>query len=73
MALFIACRYASALLGISNTFGALPGILGVALAGLLLERTGDWASAVFLPIAGIQIFGTVIYTLFGSSKRRVDW
>jgi hypothetical protein len=70
---FIACRYASALLGISNTFGALPGILGVALAGVLLERTGDWASAVFLPIAAIQIFGTVIYTLFGSSQRRVDW
>jgi MFS transporter, ACS family, solute carrier family 17 (sodium-dependent inorganic phosphate cotransporter), other len=68
-----ACRYASALLGISNTAGALPGILGVALAGILLDATGDWASAVFLPIAAVQLFGAVIYTAFGSSERRVDW
>ena len=68
-----ACRYASALLGISNTAGALPGVLGVTLAGVLLDKTNNWATAVFLPIAAIQVFGTIIYTIFGSSERRVDW
>lgn len=67
------CRYASALLGISNTAGALPGVLGVTLAGVLLDQTNNWATAVFLPIAAIQVFGTIIYTIFASSERRLDW
>jgi MFS transporter, ACS family, solute carrier family 17 (sodium-dependent inorganic phosphate cotransporter), other len=67
------CRYASALLGISNTAGALPGVFGVALAGLMLDKTNNWALAVFLPIAVVQLFGTVIYSIFGSSERRADW
>jgi MFS transporter, ACS family, solute carrier family 17 (sodium-dependent inorganic phosphate cotransporter), other len=67
------CRYASALLGISNTAGALPGVLGVALAGILLDTTGSWALAVFFPIAAVQLFGLVVYSSFGSSERRLDW
>lgn len=67
------CRYASALLGLSNTAGALPGVLGVALAGFLLEQSSNWARAVFLPIAGVQLAGLVIYSIFASSERRTDW
>jgi MFS transporter, ACS family, solute carrier family 17 (sodium-dependent inorganic phosphate cotransporter), other len=67
------CRYASALLGISNTAGAIPGVVGILLAGILLDATANWALAVFLPIAGIQILGFVIYTTFASSERRLDW
>jgi MFS transporter, ACS family, solute carrier family 17 (sodium-dependent inorganic phosphate cotransporter), other len=67
------CRYASALLGLSNTAGALPGVLGVTLAGILLEHSSNWAQAVFLPIAAIQALGTVVYTTFASSERRTDW
>eukprot|EP00892_Ulva_mutabilis_P012793 jgi/Ulvmu1/9887/UM057_0043.1 len=66
-------KYASALLGISNTAGALPGVLGVTLAGILLDQTNNWATAVFLPIAAVQLFGTLIYSIFGSSERRLDW
>jgi ACS family sodium-dependent inorganic phosphate cotransporter len=65
-------RYAAALLGLSNTAGALPGVLGVTAAGYLLDTTGSWAHALFLPTAACQIFGLIVYSLFASSKRQ-DW
>lgn len=63
-------KYAGALLGLSNTAGALPGVLGVTAAGYLLDKTGSWAWALFFPTAACQLVGLVIYTLFGSSKRQ---
>lgn len=33
-------RYASALLGLTNTAGALPGILGVTATGVIYDATG---------------------------------
>ena len=56
--------------GLSNTAGALPGVLGVTFAGYLLDQTGSWASALFFPTAACQLFGLVIYTIFASSKRQ---
>ena len=63
-------KYAAALLGLSNTAGALPGVLGVTAAGYLLDATGSWAHALFYPTAICQIFGLVVYTIFGSSQRQ---
>jgi ACS family sodium-dependent inorganic phosphate cotransporter len=57
----------------SNTAGALPGVVGVALAGVLLDSTGDWAHAVFFPIAAVQFLGVLVYSILGSSERRLDW
>lgn len=65
----ISPRYAAALLGISNTAGALPGVLGVTAAGYLLDVTGSWAQALFLPTAACQVVGLVVYTTFASSKK----
>ena len=66
-------KYASALLGISNTAGALPGVLGVASAGYILDLTNSWSLAVFLPTAVVQLFGVIVYTKYASSVRRHDW
>ena len=63
-------KYAAALLGLSNTAGALPGVLGVTAAGYLLDSTGSWAMALFYPTAICQLIGLVIYTIFGSSQRQ---
>lgn len=63
-------KYAGALLGLSNTAGALPGVLGVTAAGYLLDSTGSWAMALFYPTAICQLFGLVIYSIFGSSQRQ---
>eukprot|EP00803_Ostreobium_quekettii_P011560 evm.model.scf_130EXC.2 EVM.evm.TU.scf_130EXC.2 scf_130EXC:62628-66747(-) len=66
----LSSRYASALLGISNTAGAIPGILGVWSTGYLLDLTGSWQLALFYPIAACQLIGLLVYTLFGSSKKQ---
>lgn len=63
-------KYAGALLGITNTAGALPGVLGVAAAGYLLDVTNSWALAVFYPTAVCQIMGAIFYILFASSERQ---
>uniref|UniRef100_A0A803LH15 Major facilitator superfamily (MFS) profile domain-containing protein n=1 Tax=Chenopodium quinoa TaxID=63459 RepID=A0A803LH15_CHEQI len=39
----ISREYASVLLGITNTVGAVPGIVGVALTGYLLDSTHSWS------------------------------
>jgi ACS family sodium-dependent inorganic phosphate cotransporter len=65
-------KYASALLGITNTAGAIPGVLGVTSAGYLLDATGSWALALFLPTAACQLFGAAVYTALASSERQ-DW
>ena len=63
-------RYASILLGISNTAGALPGVLGVWAAGMMLDATGSWALALFLPTAAAQVLGAVVFSLFGSGENQ---
>jgi ACS family sodium-dependent inorganic phosphate cotransporter len=65
-------KYAAALLGLTNTAGALPGVLGVTTAGYLLDATGSWAMALFYPTAICQVFGLIMYTILGSSERQ-DW
>ena len=66
-------QYAGALLGLSNTFGAFPGVLGVTAVGFLLDKTGVWSAALFLPCAFCQLVGLVVYTSLASSERRKDW
>lgn len=58
--------------GLSNTAGALPGVLGVTAAGYLLDKTGSFAQALFLPTAACQLFGLLVYSIFASSKR-MNW
>ena len=50
-------KYAGALLGLSNTAGALPGVLGVTAVGVLLDKTGSWGMSLFYPTAACQLFG----------------
>jgi len=66
----MAVRPSGALLGITNTAGALPGVLGVAAAGYLLDITNSWALAVFYPTALCQLVGAMFYTAFASSERQ---
>ena len=65
-------KYAAALLGISNTAGALPGIIGVWLTGKLFDITGgDWGTSLFVPIAVAQLLGALVFTKWGSGKQ--EW
>ncbi len=67
----IAPRHADILMGITNTAGTLPGVIGVAIAGWLLDTTGSYVS-VFLLGAGISTAGAVVWILFSSSDPIIE-
>ncbi|MBN7797507.1 ACS family MFS transporter [Parahaliea mediterranea] len=61
----IAPRQAGTLLGIANTFGTLPGIVGVYVSGAILQATNSW-TMVFTTAAVIMVVGTVFYCCLAS-------
>lgn len=62
----VAPRHASVVAGISNTIATLPGILGVALVGWLVDTTGTYSSA-FVLTAAVGVGGALFYLAFGSA------
>jgi ACS family sodium-dependent inorganic phosphate cotransporter len=61
-------RYAGILLGFSNTAGTIPGIVGVALTGWILETTGSW-SAVFGLAAAVYAVGLTCWLTMAEGDR----
>lgn len=70
-AIDIAPRHAAAIIGISNTFGTIPGIVGVALTGWLVDATGTY-SAAFVLTAAVSVLGAVTYFLLASAQPLVE-
>ncbi len=66
----VAPRYAGILMGLSNTFATIPGIIGVAATGFILQRT-DSFSAVFYLTAVIYTIGMVCYLAMGSGDHKI--
>ena len=64
-------KYAGSLMGITNTAGTIPGIVGVYVSGLILEITGSWA-LVFQVTAAVTAFGMIFYLLFASGEKQFD-
>lgn len=60
-------KYSSAMLGLTNTSGAIPGILGVAFTGWLYDTTGSWSAALFYPTIFFLLTGAAAYTVLGSN------
>lgn len=67
----IAPNHAGKLMGITNTFGTIPGIIGVTVSGFILEATGSWA-LVFQVAAGVTLFGLIFYLIFASGEKQFD-
>ncbi len=67
----IAPRFADVIWGISNTFATLPGIVGVFVTGWLVDRTGSFATPLFL-MAGVALLGAIVYLAFASGERQID-
>jgi ACS family sodium-dependent inorganic phosphate cotransporter len=67
----IAPRHAGLLVGITNTIGTIPGVVGVAFTGWLIDTTGSYNS-VFLMIAGVNLVGAVIWLIYSTGERLVD-
>ena len=66
-------RYAPLLLGGTTAVGAVPGVVGVAATGFLLDASGgDWSLALFAPTSALLVLGTAIFTLWGSAEEQ-EW
>ncbi|XP_015608798.1 solute carrier family 17 member 9 [Cephus cinctus] len=63
----LAPKHAGSVFGLMNTVGAIPGFLGVYLAGYILHVTHSWP-VVFVVTSMIDILGCVIYLSFGSGQ-----
>ena len=67
----IAPRHAGTLMGITNTAGTIPGIIGVTVSGYILEITGSWA-LVFQVASGVTLVGLVAFLLFSRGRKIFD-
>ncbi|XP_074656227.1 sialin-like isoform X5 [Tubulanus polymorphus] len=68
----IAAVYAGTLMGISNSFATIPGMVGPYVVGLLTnddQTRGQW-QIVFYIAAGIYAFGALFYVIFGSGETQ---
>ena len=65
----IAPRHAGALMGLSNTAGTIPGVIGVTFSGWLVDVTGSW-SIVFLVAAGLKVFGLAFFLVFAKGDEQ---
>jgi ACS family sodium-dependent inorganic phosphate cotransporter len=57
-------------MGISNTIATIPGIIGVAAAGLIVQTTKSF-SAVFYLIAAVYFVGMIFYLRWASGEQRI--
>ncbi|XP_067388733.1 sialin isoform X2 [Emydura macquarii macquarii] len=69
----IAPSYAGILLGITNSFATIPGMVGPVIAKSLTHHNtvGEWQT-VFYIAASINLFGAIFFALFGSGEVQ-DW
>jgi MFS family permease len=66
----VAPTYAGILMGISNTIATIPGIIGVAATGLIVQATKSF-SAVFFLIAAIYGLGMFLYLRWASGEQMI--
>jgi ACS family sodium-dependent inorganic phosphate cotransporter len=64
-------RHADVLFSLTNIPGTLPGIIGVALTGWLLDVTGGY-TATFIVAAGINVVGALVWWIWGTGERVFD-
>jgi ACS family sodium-dependent inorganic phosphate cotransporter len=67
----IAPRHAGTLMGLTNTAGTIPGVIGVYVSGLILQATGSW-TLVFQVSAGVTFVGLIVFLLFSSGRKLFD-
>jgi len=64
----ISPKYAGILSGLTCTAGAIPGALGVALVGIIFDRTHSWNLALFAPSIFFYLTGFMVWNLYASSE-----
>lgn len=64
----LAPDHAPVLIGITNTAGTLPGVVGVFITGWLVDTTGGY-DAAFIIAALISILGSVVWLRYATAER----
>ena len=64
-------KHTGSLMGITNTIATIPGIMGVAITGVLVDLTGSFDSVFYLTSA-ILVFGGSFYLIFASAESQFD-
>lgn len=64
----VAPDHSDVLWSIVNTVGTVPGIVGVAITGWLVDTTGSYVAAFSLA-AGIGLVGAAVFLVFGTAKK----
>jgi ACS family sodium-dependent inorganic phosphate cotransporter len=59
------------LIGLSNSIGTIPGIVGVAVTGWLVDVTGTY-SAAFALAAGISVVGAIVFGMMFEARPVVE-
>jgi len=67
----VAPRHGALLFGFGNTFATIPGIVGVAITGWLVDVTGTY-SAAFVLTAIVSVAGALIFGLLFDARPIVD-
>jgi MFS transporter, ACS family, solute carrier family 17 (sodium-dependent inorganic phosphate cotransporter), other len=63
----VAPRHSGVLYSFSNTFATIPGVVGVAIAGWLVDVTGTYSS-VFALAAGVGLGGALLFGIFFDAR-----
>ncbi|MEP7085980.1 MAG: MFS transporter, partial [Gemmatimonadota bacterium] len=67
----VAPRRSALLVGLSNSIGTIPGIIGVAVTGWLVDVSGTYAAA-FALAAAVSLAGAIAFGLFFDAQPVVD-
>ena len=67
----VAPRHSALVFGVSNTFATLPGIVGVAATGWLVDRTGTYFAG-FALTAGVGVVGALVFGLLFDARPLED-
>ncbi|CAI5709329.1 unnamed protein product [Hyaloperonospora brassicae] len=63
----VAPNHAAHIMGVSNTFGTIPGIIGNLVTGAILQATGSW-DLVFAVAALVLVFGATFFHCCASDE-----
>ncbi|XP_046664263.1 vesicular glutamate transporter 2-like isoform X2 [Homalodisca vitripennis] len=67
----IAPQYASVLMGLSNTFASIPGIVSPILTGYIVtDKSAEQWQVVFYVASTIYLLGALFYGIFASGERQ---
>jgi len=55
-------------MGLTNSFGTIPGIIGNSVTGWILENTNENWKFIFWIIAAVYAIGAVVFVIFAKGE-----